>query len=186
MKNEYIGGGITATGKLWEEALYDAGNNAITAQFDGRGAISRYAVMNKYEVFSKFYTLLTIDGVPLDYMREKKAEMIGKRQITTVYTDKAEIEIIQFLDGGHWVCKYTPNREDRYCRRHTHLETKWLQESLGVCAENLNFLNHPCELCNERGHLNIQCKLFHDRIVSKNCDDLISIAHHNEFSLLLG
>ncbi len=101
MKNEYIGGGITATGKLWEEALYDAGNNAITAQFDGRGAISRYAVMNKYEVFSKFYTLLTIDGVPLDYIREKKAEMIGKRQITTVYTDKAEIEIIQFLDGGH-------------------------------------------------------------------------------------
>lgn len=99
MKNEYIGGGITATGKLWEEALYDAGNNAITAQFDGRGAISRYAVMNKYEVFSKFYTLLTIDSVPLDYMREKKAEMIGKRQITTVYADGAEIEIVQFLDG---------------------------------------------------------------------------------------
>ena len=99
MKNEYIGGGITATGKLWEEALYDAGNNAITAQFDGRGAISRYAVMNKYEVFSKFYTLLTIDSVPLDYMREKKAEMIGKRQTTTVYADGAEIEIVQFLDG---------------------------------------------------------------------------------------
>ena len=101
MKNEYIGGGITASGKLWEEALYDAGNNAITAQFDGRGAISRYAVMNKYEVFSKFYTLLTIDSVPLDYMREKKAEMIGKRQITTVYADGAEIEITQFLDGKH-------------------------------------------------------------------------------------
>ena len=99
MKNEYIGGGITATGKWWEEALYDAGNNAITAQFDGRGAISRYAVMNKYEVFSKFYTLLTIDSVPLDYMREKKAEMIGKRQTTTVYADGAEIEIVQFLDG---------------------------------------------------------------------------------------
>ena len=99
MKNEYIGGGITATGKLWEEALYDAGNNAITAQFDGRGAISRYAVMNKYVVFSKFYTLLTIDSVPLDYMREKRAEMIGKRQTTTVYADGAEIEIVQFLDG---------------------------------------------------------------------------------------
>ena len=28
--------------------------------------------------------------------------------------------------------------------------------------------------------------MFHDRIVSKNCDDLISIAHHNELSLLLG
>ena len=54
------------------------------------------------------------------------------------------------------------------------------------CAENLKFLCHPCELCNERDHLNPQCKLFHDRIVSKNCDDLISLAHHNELSLLLG
>ncbi len=101
MKNEYKGGGITAYGKLWEEALYDAGNNAITAQFDGRGAISRYAVMNKYEVFSKFYTLLTVDGVPLDYIRDKKADMVGRRQITTVYTDKADIHITQFLDNAH-------------------------------------------------------------------------------------
>ena len=46
MKNSYENGGIVAQGKLWEEALYDAGNNAITAQFDGRGSISRYAVMN--------------------------------------------------------------------------------------------------------------------------------------------
>ena len=101
MKNEYKGGGITAYGKLWEEALYDAGNNAITAQFDGRGAISRYAVMNKYEVFSKFYTVLTVDGVPLDYIRDKKADMVGRRQITTVYTNKADIYITQFLDNAH-------------------------------------------------------------------------------------
>ena len=53
----------------------------------------------------------------------------------------------------------------------------------------LNFfkkISHTCELCNEHGHLNIKCKLFHDRIVSKNCVDLISLAHHNELSLLLG
>ena len=88
--------------------------------------------------------------------------------------------------GVHRVCKYTPNREDRFCKRHKYLETKWLQERLDVCAENLNFLSHTCELCNERGHLNIQSKLFHGRIVSKNCDDLISLVQHNEFSLLLG
>ena len=29
-------------------------------------------------------------------------------------------------------------------------------------------------------------ELFHDRIVSKNCDDLISLAHYNELSLLMG
>ena len=28
--------------------------------------------------------------------------------------------------------------------------------------------------------------MFHDRIVSKNCDDLISLAHYNELSLLMG
>ena len=66
------------------------------------------------------------------------------------------------------------------------METKWLQERLDVCAKNLNFLSRTCELCNEDGHLSLQCKLFHDRIVSKNCDDLISLAYHNELSLLLG
>ena len=64
--------------------------------------------------------------------------------------------------GVHWVCKYTPNREDRYYMRHKYLETKWLQERLDVCAEKLNFLSRTCELCNEHGHFNIQCKLFHD------------------------
>ena len=70
--------------------------------------------------------------------------------------------------------------------RGKYLETKWLQERLDVCAENLNFLGHTCELCNEHGHLTIRCKLFHDLIVSKNCDDLISLAHHNEHTLLMG
>ena len=84
------------------------------------------------------------------------------------------------------VCMNTPNREDIYCKRHKHLETKWLQERLDVSAENLKFLCRTCELCNERGHLHLQCKLFHDRIVSKNCDDLISLAHYNELSFLLG
>ena len=60
-----------------------------------------------------------------------------------------------------------------------------LQEELVECAKNLNFLGHTCELCNERGHLTIRCKLFHDLIVSKNCDDLISLEHHKEISLLL-
>ena len=57
---------------------------------------------------------------------------------------------------------------------------------LDACAENLKFLCHPCEVCNEHDHLNLQCKLFHDRIVSKICDDLISLAHYNELSLLMG
>lgn len=106
MKNVYENDGITASGKLWEDALYDAGNNAITAQFDGKGSISRYAVMNKYEVFTKFYTLLTLDGVPIDYIRDKKVEMVGKRQITTIDAERAQIVVTQFLDNAH-NCIYT-------------------------------------------------------------------------------
>ena len=55
----------------------------------------------------------------------------------------------------HRVCKYTSNREDRFCKRHKYLETKWLQERLDACAGNLKFLCHPCELCNEHDHLNL-------------------------------
>ena len=36
------------------------------------------------------------------------------------------------------------------------------------------------------GHLNLQCKLFHDQIVSKNCDNLITLEHHKDLSLLSG
>ena len=61
-----------------------------------------------------------------------------------------------------------------------------MQERLNVSAENLRYLYRTCELCNERDHLNLQCKFFHDRIMSKNCDDLISVPHHNELSLLVG
>ena len=64
--------------------------------------------------------------------------------------------------GIHRDCKHTLNREDRFCKRHKYLETKWLQERLDGCAENLKFLYRTCELCNERGHLNLRCKLFHD------------------------
>ena len=100
------------------------------------------------------------------------------------YEENISYEHVNFC-GVH-VCMNTPNREDIYCKRHKHLETKWLHERLGVSAENLNFLCRTCELCNERGHLHLLCKLFHDRIVSKNCDDLISLSRYNELRLLLG
>src|SRR6266496_2187077 len=55
-----------------------------------------------------------------------------------------------------------------------------------IVLKDLIFFRHPCELCNERGHLNLQCKLFHDQTVSKNCDNLITLEHNKELSLLLG
>ena len=56
---------------------------------------------------------------------------------------------------GVHVCMNTPNREDIYCKRHKYLKTKSLQESLDECAKRFNIFRAPCELCNERGHLNL-------------------------------
>ena len=41
--------------------------------------------------------------------------------------------------GVNWECKSTPEREDRFCKKHKYLETKNLQERLDDCAERFNF-----------------------------------------------
>src|SRR4051812_21927281 len=50
------------------------------------------------------------------------------------------------------------------------------------------FSLHPitCELCNRVGHLNFQCTLFHDRIVAKNSNNLITLELYNELCFILG
>ena len=65
--------------------------------------------------------------------------------------------------GVNRVCEDMPYRDDRYCKKHKHDETnRWLKVidkfSTKLCSL------HPitCELCNRVGHLNFQCKLFHD------------------------
>ena len=44
----------------------------------------------------------------------------------TSYDENVSYKHVNFC-GVHWVCKYTPNREDSYCKRHKYLETKLLQ-----------------------------------------------------------
>src|SRR3989337_3011833 len=67
-----------------------------------------------------------------------------------------------------------------------------MTENMTYCDKHVSsrkcifFVVHPCEFCNEHGHLKLQCYLFHDQIVSKNCDNLITLEHHKELSLLLG
>ena len=79
----------------------------------------------------------------------------GTNDDCTSHDENVSYKHVNFC-GVHRVWKYTPNREDRFCKRHTYLETKWLQEELDECAENLLFLSPTCELCNKRGHLNLQ------------------------------
>ena len=44
----------------------------------------------------------------------------------TSYDENVSYKHVDFC-GEHRFCKYTPIRESRYCKRHKHLETKWLQ-----------------------------------------------------------
>ena len=37
----------------------------------------------------------------------------------TSYDENVSYKHVNFC-GVHWVCKYTPNREDRYCKRHKY------------------------------------------------------------------
>ena len=89
--------------------------------------------------------------------------------------------------GVHKVCEDMPYRDDRFCKKHKHDKTNWLLKVIDEFATKLCSL-HPitCELCNKVGHLNFQCILFHDRIVSKYCDNLITLELYNELCLFLG
>ena len=57
----------------------------------------------------------------------------------TSHDKKISYKHVNFC-GVHRVCEDMPKREDRFCKRHKYLETKWLQERLDVCAERLIFL----------------------------------------------
>ena len=152
----------------------------IFREYDGK---ENCAQVLEEEIYKKFGTKSLNDEHECNVVSTNSLNIHDTNDDCTSYD--VSYKHVNFC-GVHWVCTNTPNREDRFCKRHKYLETKCLQERLDVCAENLKFLCHPCELCNERDHFSTQCKLFHDRIVSKNCDGLISLAHHNELSLLLG
>ena len=91
-------GEIIVNDKFHKKVNFDVSNNPITAQFDGRGGISKYAVMNKYSVFSAYYSLYSIDGAPIEYMSDKEVRMLGKKQVTSFSEKGADIVITQFLD----------------------------------------------------------------------------------------
>ena len=154
----------------------------IFHEYDGK---DNCAQVLEEECISMFGTKYLNDEHDCNVVSTNSLNIHDTNDDCTSYDENVSYKHANFC-GVHWVCKYTTHREDRYCKKHKYLETKLLQEDLDYCAENLNFLGHTCELCNERGHLTIRCKLFHDLIVSKNCDDLISLAHHIELSLLLG
>ena len=80
-----------------------------------------------------------------------------------------------------------PYREDRFFKKHKHDRTNFLLKEIDEFATKLCSLCHiTCELCNKVGHLNFQCMLFHDPIVSKYCNYLITLELYKELCLFFG
>ena len=89
--------------------------------------------------------------------------------------------------GVERLCEDVPYREDRLCKKHKHDRTNFLLKVIDEFATKLcSLCPTTCELCNKDGHLNFQCKLFHDRIMAKYFNDLITLELYNELFLFLG
>lgn len=53
----YRDGAIVNEDAFFEPNYYDISNNLLTAQFDGRGNISRYSAINKWDFIGSFFKM---------------------------------------------------------------------------------------------------------------------------------
>lgn len=97
MKRSFEDGAIVVESLMHQRTDYDVGNRVVNVQFDGRGSLSKYAVIDKFDFFSAFYTVYTVNGQPMDYGEPKKVVMKGRKMVTTVTIPQGELEIVQFL-----------------------------------------------------------------------------------------
>ncbi|MDR3293906.1 MAG: hypothetical protein LBT20_07390 [Clostridiales bacterium] len=95
---DFLDGGIVKRTAFGERAAYDTGNHRISVKFDGTGGIERYSVMNKFSVFSAYYTLFSFNGQAFDWSGEKTVTMIGRIQKIEFSAGGADITVKQFLD----------------------------------------------------------------------------------------
>lgn len=93
----YKDGAIVFEGSFFNETLYDAGNRLTNVQFDGRGGISRYAVINKFEGLDRLHFLIDVNGKPLDYSENKKVTMIGRKMEIAFSKNGTDMLLSQFL-----------------------------------------------------------------------------------------
>ena len=109
MSVNYKDGKILVDDAYHADVCYDVANNLITAQFNSKGSITKYAVMNKFSVFSAFYNLISVDGTAFDWNAKKHVEMVGKKQVTTFSAKDFDMEVLQFLDQKN-NCIYVQNK----------------------------------------------------------------------------
>lgn len=98
MKTSFENGAIVHYDDFCSRSFYDISNNLLTAQFDGMGGISKYAVINKWDFIECYYNQMAVNGKVFDFYTPKKVTMVGRRMIIETETDEANITITQFAD----------------------------------------------------------------------------------------
>ena len=121
--------------------------------------------MLEEEIYKMFVTKSLNDEHDCNVVSMNSLNIHSTNDDCTSHDENVSYKHVDFC-GVHRVCKYIPNREDRFCKRHKYLETKWLQERLDVCAKNLKFLSRTCELCNECDHFSTKCVVVLSRQMS--------------------
>ena len=99
-KFSYADGALVYEGDFSKRTYYDISNNLLTAQFDGMGGISKYAVVNKWDFIDCYYNQMSVNGEPMDMYAPKKVTMCGRTQTVETAFNGAKIKITQFADPG--------------------------------------------------------------------------------------
>ena len=66
MSTSYSNGAVISNELFHKKVYYNVCNNAISAQFDGCGALSYYTVLNEVSVFKFFFSLFSINNKAID------------------------------------------------------------------------------------------------------------------------
>ena len=93
-------GALYFQGQFFEKALYDFGNTRLLAQTDGCGALSRFAVADRYNVFlpDSYYAHCSIDDMAVSAHCEKTVSMLGRRQQVRIFECGAGVVWDTFLE----------------------------------------------------------------------------------------
>ena len=102
MALEFSEGKIISKVPFYKDVLYDVSNNLISVQFNGKGCVSKYSIINGRSFSENVAAFkIFINNKEMFFKTPKKVEMIGRLQYITYETDYGEIKIVMFLHREH-------------------------------------------------------------------------------------
>lgn len=113
-KHTFHAGKIIAVCKNYDKCEFPVANTAITVTFDGKGAITSYAVADEKSYFDIGYFAVYAENKPFSAFADKTVTMYGRCQELSVKEGKNKFSVQHFLsenDNGVYTI-YTNDGED--------------------------------------------------------------------------